>query len=257
MLQYIRNTGSLDARATDESKTLLQEYPYFEAAHLLYLKSLRKTDEPLYYELLQKHACYIKNKKSLFLYSEGSKYDWLEHADGDIEKTTENGSKKNAVELIDSFLEAYRADKKKQSEKPDIAALDFVPIVDYSYLAKTEALLSEEPTETPSRPKTYQDDLIDRFMEAADSQEKPFKFDAPEVMLKDTVDEEISLPQETVQAEEELLTESLARNFIKQRRYDKALEIIQKLSLKYPEKNIYFADQIRFLQKLIININSK
>ncbi|MBO7266756.1 MAG: tetratricopeptide repeat protein, partial [Bacteroidaceae bacterium] len=26
---------------------------------------------------------------------------------------------------------------------------------------------------------------------------------------------------------------------------------------KYPEKNIYFADQIRFLEKLIINNNSK
>ena len=35
--------------------------------------------------------------------------------------------------------------------------------------------------------------------------------------------------------------------------YEKALQIIQNLNLKYPEKNIYFADQIRFLEKLIIN----
>jgi len=27
--------------------------------------------------------------------------------------------------------------------------------------------------------------------------------------------------------------------------------------LKYPEKNAYFADQIRFLEKLIINTKSK
>ena len=52
-------------------------------------------------------------------------------------------------------------------------------------------------------------------------------------------------------------TESLAKIYIKQRRYEKALQIIKKLSLKYPEKNIYFADQIRFLEKLIINIKTE
>ena len=41
--------------------------------------------------------------------------------------------------------------------------------------------------------------------------------------------------------------------YVKQKRYDRALQIIKSLSLNYPEKNIYFADQIRFLEKLIIN----
>ena len=53
--------------------------------------------------------------------------------------------------------------------------------------------------------------------------------------------------------EDSCLTETLARIYIKQKRYDKALQIIKNLSLKYPEKNVYFADQIRFLEKLIIN----
>ena len=39
--------------------------------------------------------------------------------------------------------------------------------------------------------------------------------------------------------------------------YSKALEIIQRLSLQFPKKNAYFADQIRFLEKLIINNNKK
>ena len=50
-----------------------------------------------------------------------------------------------------------------------------------------------------------------------------------------------------------MLSESLAKIFIKQHRYDKAFEIISQLSLNFPEKSIYFADQLRFLQKLIIN----
>ena len=52
-------------------------------------------------------------------------------------------------------------------------------------------------------------------------------------------------------------TETLAKIYVKQHRYSKALEIIKKLSLNYPKKNAYFADQIRFLEKLIINAKSK
>ncbi|MDE5903170.1 MAG: hypothetical protein K2H21_08145 [Muribaculaceae bacterium] len=42
-------------------------------------------------------------------------------------------------------------------------------------------------------------------------------------------------------------------SLIKNRKYAEALAIIEELNLKNPEKSIYFADQIRFLKKLIIN----
>lgn len=48
---------------------------------------------------------------------------------------------------------------------------------------------------------------------------------------------------------------TLAKIYIKQQRYEKALEIIRKVNLNNPKKNSYFADQIRFLQKLIVNKN--
>ena len=53
--------------------------------------------------------------------------------------------------------------------------------------------------------------------------------------------------------EHPVLTESLARAMIKKGNYVKALEIITDLSLNNPKKSIYFADQIRFLKKLILN----
>lgn len=70
-------------------------------------------------------------------------------------------------------------------------------------------------------------------------------------------DEYVDCNDETGGIDESFYTESLAKIYIKQRRYDKALEIINKLSLIYPEKNIYFADQIRFLKKLIDNIKTE
>ena len=53
------------------------------------------------------------------------------------------------------------------------------------------------------------------------------------------------------------LTESFARILVKNGNYAKALAIIEDLNLKNPEKSIYFADQIRFLKKLMINQNKK
>ena len=57
--------------------------------------------------------------------------------------------------------------------------------------------------------------------------------------------------------EDEYLTETLAGIYIKQGRYLKALEIIKRLNLNIPKKNAYFADQIRFLEKLIVNSGQK
>ena len=56
---------------------------------------------------------------------------------------------------------------------------------------------------------------------------------------------------------EDYYTEPLARIYIKQGNYLKALEIIQRLSLDNPKKSVYFADQIRFIKKLIINNTKK
>lgn len=49
------------------------------------------------------------------------------------------------------------------------------------------------------------------------------------------------------------LSEGFARIMIKNHNYSKALEIIQAISLNNSEKSAYFADQIRFLRKLILN----
>ncbi len=47
------------------------------------------------------------------------------------------------------------------------------------------------------------------------------------------------------------LSESLAKIYIRQGRYRRAYEILSDLNLKNPEKSIYFADQLRFLRKVI------
>ena len=79
--------------------------------------------------------------------------------------------------------------------------------------------------------------------------------------IHDMSDEELQVPvlaaEDETGEDEDYFTETLAKIYIKQGRYTKAMEIIRRLSLKYPKKNRYFADQIRFLEKLIINNKNK
>ena len=95
---------------------------------------------------------------------------------------------------------------------------------------------------------------INSFLDAVESGE--FKNISEECIEEDEEIDNLEEEEYNKPLEEEFLTESLAHIYIKQRKYQRALEIIKCISLKNPEKNIYFADQIRFLEKLIINVKN-
>ncbi|MDG1920237.1 MAG: hypothetical protein P8I75_03395 [Flavobacteriaceae bacterium] len=58
------------------------------------------------------------------------------------------------------------------------------------------------------------------------------------------------LSEKSWTASDELMTETLAKVFVKQKKYNNALEAYQILGLKYPEKNSFFADQIKEIKRL-------
>lgn len=58
---------------------------------------------------------------------------------------------------------------------------------------------------------------------------------------------------ESVEEKIELFTETLAKIYIKQKAYEKAISAYEKLSLKYPEKIAYFADQIKNIKNISNN----
>ena len=49
---------------------------------------------------------------------------------------------------------------------------------------------------------------------------------------------------------ESLMTETLARIYLEQKQYEKAIQAYKILSLKYPEKSGFFADQIRAIKEI-------
>ncbi len=65
-----------------------------------------------------------------------------------------------------------------------------------------------------------------------------------------TVSPKKNLAKESLMSSEALMTETLARVYVEQKNYKKAKQAYRILSLKYPEKSSFFADQIRAVDQL-------
>ncbi len=61
------------------------------------------------------------------------------------------------------------------------------------------------------------------------------------------------LSKNSVDDNNSLITESLINIYIKQKLFEKAIQSYEKLSLKFPEKNVYFANRMKEIKKLINN----
>lgn len=90
------------------------------------------------------------------------------------------------------------------------------------------------------------DNLIDKFLSTAHS---PRKLNIP-LTDSQSLATENEIIAKSLTEDDELVTETLANIYAVQKKYDKALEAFKKLSLKYPEKNSYFATRIEEIEKL-------
>jgi tetratricopeptide (TPR) repeat protein len=84
--------------------------------------------------------------------------------------------------------------------------------------------------------------LIDSFIEKVDSLDRLGNKES-------TLVGDIS--EKSTEEKDEFMTETLADLYVQQKNYQKAIEIYNKLILKFPEKKTYFAIQIKKTQSLI------
>ena len=254
--ELIQHPEMMDRDTLYELRSTLALYPYFQTARLLMLQNLFILHDPSFDEELRRAAIYITDRKVLFRLVEAAHYrvrkDRADQKPQSDNKGKETASAANRIiSLIDNFLDTIPADpapkeKRRRQPTPADATIDYV-----AYLIETDTTADDRP-ETEQKPLLKGQNLIDNFIEN----------DRGKIVLSDTVEFTPQLDttnggNDGKQADEGYFTETLARIYIKQGRYSKALEIIQRLSLIYPKKNAYFADQIRFLQKLILNNNKK
>ena len=246
LTHLIKNPKDMDRETLYELRSLLALYPYFQTARLLMLHNLFLLHDPTFDEELRSAAIYVTDRKVLF--------DLVEAAHYKIKTTKKETAKEKGSDrtmaLIDDFLNIMPPEQEKTTERqkrrptPADATIDYI-----AYLMEND----KGKDDGQATPQLKGQELIDSFLENGEGRIEL----STEQQEGKNVDKLTDSATTTKEPDESYFTETLAQIYIKQGRYGKALEIIRRLSLNIPKKNAYFADQIRFLEKLIDNENNK
>ncbi len=94
----------------------------------------------------------------------------------------------------------------------------------------------EDDDEEMAKRKKF--DLIDKFIE-----------NNPKIVPREKIDK-VDISESLKMDKNELMTETLARVYLEQKKYKKAIQAYKILSLKYPEKSSFFADRIKTVEKI-------
>jgi tetratricopeptide (TPR) repeat protein len=251
-------------------KEIIKNFPYFQLAHILFARSLNQSNNILFSEALKNAALYSGNRKLLFELVNNQDKSTI--ASPIEEKTVEQTSEiepnfitevetiasneTETIPQIEIHQEVVEAIQDEPIIEPTISiqsnplplAIDFSQEKD-SFLGwlnklnknpeKNELVASQLPM-SPKTEKEQVDNLVDRFIQTDPRISKPSKaeFFSP-----------IQMAKKSVEDNDMIVSETLAKVYIDQGNTEKAIHIFRKLSLLYPDKSTYFAALILKLEK--------
>ena len=272
----IEHPEQMDRETLYDLRSFIALHPFYQTARILLLLNLYILHDATFDEELRTAAIYVTDRRILFNMIEAGHYKIYEEKPivvCGVQASTNGANEDRTEKLIDSFLNTLPQDEdndiKEAHKKPTQkdATVDYV-----AYLMNIEDEQDAEFQQKQLSDRTSA--LIDHFMEDGGfnlkTEEDEGNVSEENHLTGSTnqnlIEEKVTTPpakmptssrEEISKGEESYFTETLSRIYIKQGRYEKALEIITQLNLNIPKKNAYFADQIRFLEKLIINNKHK
>ncbi len=236
---WIKNPHEMGADAVQQLPALIEACPSCATYRLLYVMALANVHSTRLEGELKRHAVALPDRFRLFQLINQGEYEWVNLMQ-QLEEKHQQHEEVNDFELIDKFL----------------ASMQTPGIADEGYsiddLTQAVSMLPDDDDYTEDAPHgsrtpedEEQDMLIDNFLQAEENgtlfvphgEKAEMREDDPNLLekIKDRA----------------FLTESLAKVYVKQHKYEQALAIFSQLNLQFPKKNCYFADQIRFLEKVI------
>jgi len=256
-----------------ELESIIDEFPYFQSAQVLHLKGLSNNKSFKYNNFLKKVAAHSTNRSVLFdfitsdvlnveasIIKEKNKLANIEVVDSVtvIEKPKEVTAhlEKEIIDevKINTILNSELKDKTDKLEigKP----LSFDKSDEFSFnewlklSPKKEIIRAKKLINVSDSKKNKKDLNKDKLSKQVSLIEK-FILKKPKIKPpKHQINKDVAL--KSVSENSNIMTETLARVYLEQKKYDKAISAFKILSLKYPEKSSFFADRIKaikFIQK--------
>ncbi|MFV0418289.1 MAG: hypothetical protein ACK5KT_06130 [Dysgonomonas sp.] len=231
-------------------RNMVESHPYFQVAIFAYLKAIYLFENGIFEQELARLSISVSDRRALFYYILSEEYDQF---------FKQTGKKEIQEDRTNILLNAFFESRGENSSDNYLEySLSHSSLISSDYFSYTEAISEKDKSDSQQEaiPLKHQN-IIDTFItkseieggihlplvgnEDYDSHQENSEF----VSDSDELNEDV------------FFTETLAKIYIKQKKYEKAYKIIKHLSLNYPKKNIYFADQLNFLEKLIINSKYK
>lgn len=282
--RLIQHPEEMNRETLYDLRALLALYPYYQTARLLMLQNLYLLHDPSFDEELRRAAIYISDRKVIFQMVEAAHYQ-LKSQNSIRHEAVEGKPKSDRTSsLIDHFLHSIPTEAEEREKEPEEkrkptpadAAVDYV-----AYLMETE---TETEHEQPSRTIALIDDFIEeggfklhkdkeeekqeceekeeekQESEEADASEDTSTVEDGDAASKDKASDKADASAKPADAADAadadsggIFTETLARIYIKQGKYERAYQIIDRLYKQHPQKSAFYIDQLRFLEKLMLN----
>ena len=225
IISLISNPETINKEDNLFLDNIIKKFPFFSISHILLAKGLLNTESVRYNRKLKQAALYSLERKHLF-----------KLITQNLEKKSLSVEEEAEMEIIhvEDTPEFNDVETDLKIGKP----LKFEETEEYSF-AQWLSLTKVKKIDR-SEKKTKEYDLINSFIESNPNiKPEKNKFFSPTETAKTSLVEN-----------NELVTETLARVYLEQQHFEKAIEAYKKLSLKYPKKSSFFADQINLINDL-------
>ena len=246
----MRNPELMSDRDLPDVKELVDEYPFFQSARMLYVKNLRNQGYSNYGKALRETAVFVTNRTKLFFLLDERVIIKHDAAPEQIEAEAEvfDFGKMSEMAGFASTPSAAEKTKDASSKLIDTPVMPYfdnlTDTIDLDDFRQTFGKKSK-PANEPQTKEERHASLLDNF--------KGFKTQAELMEEAEKEQNSVDLAAKSSTASTDLLSETLADIFFKTKSYDMALNMYEKLRLKYPEKNAYFAARIKEIKEIINN----
>jgi hypothetical protein len=251
-------------------RQIVETYPYFQAARGMELIGLKNANSFKYNAALKKHAAYTSDRSWLFEIITQEAFNCQTKVkkapQTSLSKETDLAKQGAEPSEIPTITQKYTeedyteqtSDKKNDSQQVKEANFSSLELGKPLEFNKNDRYSFEEWLQLSAK-NSVENKTETSIVKTSDTPKKAAKMAQinafiatnPKMSTPLTNPEEITIKDAQKINKEALMTETLARVYLEQKKYKKALQAYKILSLKYPEKNSFFASQIKVVQKLI------